>query len=429
MFGFFASQDKKMRDNAANWLELAEKVFQFRRDILAPAQVDELQLRRSELQLLVKEKAGAEKLKLAIERLEEVMRRTGGAVYPKTALIENVEFFLVAAIVILGIRTYFVQPFKIPTNSMWPSYNGMTPEVFKTPAEEPGIPAMAARLLAFGAWPHRLNAPVEGEIFIPVGGEARGIVSCRVVGGRSWLVLPAQVREYTIFVGDEAVRTQVPMDFDFDWAVYEAFFGQSGRAYSVQNLLSEVQRKIDAREIVDRTINGQTVKCVRTGKRVRAGERIFSFDELTGDQLFVDRMSYHFVRPSVGSGFVFRTGNIPDIARQAGDQYYIKRLVGTPGDKMEIREPGLYRNGAPITGSSAFANNAQRANRYSGYWSMGLLSPQRVTEVPKNAFMALGDNSYNSQDGRYWGFVPSKDVVGRPIFVYYPFASRWGPAR
>ena len=49
------------------------------------------------------------------------MRRTGGAIYPKTALIENVEFFLVAAIVILGIRTYFVQPFKIPTNSMWPT--------------------------------------------------------------------------------------------------------------------------------------------------------------------------------------------------------------------------------------------------------------------------------------------------------------------
>ena len=429
MFGFFASQDKKMRDNAANWLELAEKVFQFRRDVLAPAQVDELQSRRGELHVLVKEKAGAEKLKLGIERLEDVMRRTGGAIYPKTALIENVEFFLVAAIVILGIRTYFVQPFKIPTNSMWPSYNGMTPEVFKTAADEPGVPLMAARLLAFGAWPHRLDAPVDGEILIPVGGEARGIVSCRVVGGRSWLVLPAQVREYTLFVGDEAVKTQVPMDFDFDWAIYETFFAGSGKPYSVQNLLAEVQRKVDARDLVDRTVNGQTVKCVRTGKRVRAGERIFSFDELTGDQLFVDRITYHFIRPSVGSGFVFRTGNIPDIARQSGDQYYIKRLVGTPGDKMEIREPGLYRNGAPITGSSAFADNAKRANRYAGYWSMGLLSPRRITEVPKNSYLALGDNSYNSQDGRYWGFVPAKDVVGRPIFVYYPFAGRWGPAR
>src|SRR6187455_96322 len=140
MFGLFASQEKKMRDNAGNWLELAEKVFHFRRDVLAPAQVDELQSRRSELQGLLKDRAGAEKLKLGIERLEEVMRRSGGAIYPKTALIENVEFFLVAAIVILGIRTYFVQPFKIPTNSMWPTYNGMTPQVFKTAAEEPGIP-------------------------------------------------------------------------------------------------------------------------------------------------------------------------------------------------------------------------------------------------------------------------------------------------
>ena len=124
---------------------------------------------------MVKERAGPEKLKLGIERLEEILRRTGGAIYPKTALVENVEFFLVAAIVILGIRTYFVQPFKIPTNSMWPTYNGMTPEVYKAPAEEPSMPAVAARLAAFGAWPHRVDAPVSGEILVPVGGEARGV--------------------------------------------------------------------------------------------------------------------------------------------------------------------------------------------------------------------------------------------------------------
>src|SRR5215212_3225897 len=173
MFGFFASQEKKMRENAANWLELADKVYHYRRDVLLPAQVSELQSRSVELQALLKERAGAEKLKLAIERLEDVLRRTGGAIYPKTALVENVEFFLVAAIVILGIRTYFVQPFKIPTNSMWPTYNGMTPEAWTTPAEEPSAPAVAARLVAFGAWPHRIDAPTEGEILVPVGGEAR----------------------------------------------------------------------------------------------------------------------------------------------------------------------------------------------------------------------------------------------------------------
>ena len=52
-----------------------------------------------------------------------------------------------------------------------------------------------------------------------------------------------------------------------------------------------------------------------------------------------------------------------------------------------------------------------------------------MLEIPKDKYYALGDNSYNSQDGRYWGFVPAKDVVGRPIFVYYPFSRHWGPAR
>src|SRR6185295_17419795 len=171
MFGFFASQDSKMRENAANWLELADKVYHFRRDVLPPAQVAELQSRTADLKALLKEKAGAEKLKLAIERLEEVLRRTGGAIYPKSALVENVEFFLVAAIVILGIRTYFVQPFKIPTNSMWPTYNGMTPEVFAKQSDEPSAAAVAARAVMFGAWPHRLDAAGDGEILVPVGGE------------------------------------------------------------------------------------------------------------------------------------------------------------------------------------------------------------------------------------------------------------------
>ena len=428
MFGFFASQEKKMRDNAGNWLELADKVYHYRRDVLTPALVTELQLRTAELKAMVKDRAGPEKLKLGIERLEEVMRRTGGAIYPKTALVENIEFFLVAAIVILGIRTYFVQPFKIPTNSMWPTYNGMTPEVYKSRAEEPGPIAVGARLLAFGAWPHRVDAPADGEIVVPVFGEARGIVNCQIVPGRSWLVIPTQLREYTLFVGNKEVKIKVPLDFDFDWAVYDSFLGGQ-TPYSTQAMQAAVQRKIQSGQVETRVVNGRPVQCIKTGKSVRAGERMFSFDEVTGDQLFVDRMSYHFVRPSVGSGFVFRTGNIPAIADTSGDQYYIKRLVGVPGDKLEIREPGLFRNGAPITGSSSFAENAKRANRYGGYEARGGLAAGKVLEIPKDKYYALGDNSYNSQDGRYWGFVPAKDVVGRPIFVYYPFSRHWGPAR
>jgi signal peptidase I len=62
MFGLFASQEKKMRENAANWLELASKVYHFRRDVLSADQLAELQGQTAALQALVKEKAGAEKL-------------------------------------------------------------------------------------------------------------------------------------------------------------------------------------------------------------------------------------------------------------------------------------------------------------------------------------------------------------------------------
>jgi signal peptidase I len=170
----------------------------------------------------------------------------------------------------------------------------------------------------------------------------------------------------------------------------------------------------------------------RTGKYVKAGERMLSFDIITGDQLFVDRMSYHFVRPKIGSGFVFRTTNIPgtlDRNQNHIDSYYIKRLAGQPGDKLEIRNGVLHRNGAPITGAQAFADNAERNGKYRGYQNTGLLSAGQTYTVSENGYIALGDNSYNSSDSRYWGEVPKKDAVGRPLWVFYPFNNHWGPAK
>ncbi len=426
----FFSNEEKMRANAANWIELADKVWHFRRDLLNEKESNELLGRTSELRAQLKARADAAKLKLSIESLEGVLRRTGGAMYPKTSLVENVEFFLVAAIVILGIRTYFVQPFKIPTNSMWPTYNGMTPEVYQTPEEEPGALATAGRLLAFGAWPHRVDAPASGEVLIPIGQGGRGYVAWDSAPGRSWLIFPTTLREYTLFVGDTPVKIKVPLDFDFDWAIYDAFFRNGPDDFYRQRKLGDIlQRAWQAGNFEVRVINGERVRCVKTGKRVNAGERMFSFDEMTGDQLFVDRVSYHFMPPKVGSGFVFRTGGIPYIANRAGDQYYIKRLVGVPGDTLQIEGTTLVRNGEPIEGSEAFKANAEQQGRYPGYQASGLLAPGETVSVGPNEFFALGDNSPNSEDGRVWGFVPEKDVIGRPLMIYYPFTRRWGPSK
>jgi signal peptidase I len=443
MFGFFDSQEKKMRDNASNWLELSEKVLNYRRDMLSAKESDELVGKIEGLRQLQKGRADAARLKLGIESLEGVLMRTGGAVYPKTSLVENVEFFLVAAIVILGIRTYFVQPFKIPTNSMWPTYFGMTAENFPPGATAPGALARVFRFVAYGAQGRTMVAPRDGEVTVPMfinGDGSRFTVAYTKKPGRKWLVMPTQVKEYTFLVDGVPASVQVPADFgesEFDDLVFNTFY-PSRDAVRAQiekerqaGRIEEASQKIDVSG--DRLYVAQRVPM---GINVRAGHPILRFDVLAGDQLFVDRVSYQFMRPTVGQGFVFRTDHIPEIERAYGDQYFVKRLIGTPGDSIEVREPMIYRNGAPITGSKAFDLNANRVFPYKGYFNASrddsrysMLFPGETIRVPDHGYLAMGDNSHDSFDGRFWGYVPEKDVVGRPLFIYYPFTRRWGTAK
>ena len=430
-FGLFDSVEKKMRDTAANWLELADKVYSYRRDHLSD--VDRVALQQSALSLRqqLREKSDASKLKLGIEALEVVLRRTGGTHYPKSGIMENVEFFVVAAIVILGVRMYFVQPFKIPTNSMWPSYNGMTPEVFATKADEPGPLAKVIRLAAMGARSRTMDAPLDGEISIPITGNVERVsIPYREVSGRDWLLFPARYKEYTLFVNNQPVSVTVPRDFDFEWVIRDAFIPKQASGHDPGGVDLAKYLTDNPAQVV-RASDGKPLW--RTGKKVRAGDRVLAFDILTGDQLFVDRVSYHFIQPRPGDGFVFRTDHInsPYMQDSSGrqlEQYYIKRLAGTPGDTLEIRDYTLYRNGKPAEGAKVYDSNAKRAPHYSGYRASGLLAPGQLYTVPADSYIALGDNSANSQDSRYWGAVQSQDVVGRPLFIYYPFTHRWGPA-
>jgi len=423
-----------MRENADNWLQLADKIFHFRRDQLTETQLQDLRAKSTDLRLKLKQRADASKLKLGIESLEGVLRQVGGTFYPKSALVENVEFFLVAAIIVLGIRTYILQPFKIPTNSMWPSYYGLTGENFPPGTEAPGIAGRVFRFLTLGAQRRTMTAPADGEVAARFFADGR--VAFTVRTGTKWLVIPTQVLEYTLFVGGAETSVQVPYDFkDFDRLFQNTFFGGSAgfaKFIEAAGHNGGVQRT----EILNQDGAGgaKSAFLIKLGRTARAGEPLMRFDVLTGDQLFVDRVSYNFVRPAVGDGFVFRTRNIAGIGV---DQYYIKRLVGRPGDKIEIREPVLYRNGQPITGARAFDLNARRVGLYRGYFNTPrdpryggnyLFAGDSLT-VPPHGFFALGDNSSNSEDGRYWGFVPEKDVVGRPLFIYYPFTRRWGVAR
>lgn len=435
MFGFLLSQQGKMRQNASNWLEVAERVRRFRRDQLNDGQIQRLTAAAGDLRARLKDRADASRLKMSIEALEVVLRDVGGRMYPVSSLVENVEFFLVAAIVILGIRAYFVQPFKIPTNSMWPSYFGMTHELFEPKRDDPGILRSAGRFLAFGARHYSVKAPADGEVMIPAFVDSsQGLQPAySVKSGRSFLIFPTMKKEYVFSVGGRMATVTVPADFDFAAVLDDALKGdQPSLGAALQSMFAANRSRIQRTPITSRD-NPDRVETyaywIPTGMHVKQGEPILSFDLLTGDLLFVDRFRYNFVRPQVGQGFVFKTGNIPMLSEREGDKYFIKRLVGTPGDTLEIRQPALFRNGEPITGAASFRKEAQREGLYPGYVNNGLLGTGEKLTVPEDKYFALGDNSPRSWDGRAWGFVPEKDVVGTPLFIYYPFTRRLGPAR
>lgn len=425
-----------MTHTARQWLDLAAKVTHYRRDILPARELAELQAQTQSLRTLVREQAEPAKLKLGVESLEACLRRSGGNFYPKRSLAENVEFFLVAAIVVLGFRTYFVQPFKIPTNSMWPSYYGMTAQ--NLPPDQPslGLITRAFRFVAFGAQRREALAPASGQVSADF--FENGELAYTIQRGRSWLIFPALVKQYTFYVDGQPVSFTVPQDFhsvnqvmlatffDGDPAVFDSYLRKVAKENELTVRMSHIQ---------DGTQEYARVVRVPLPRTVQQGIPVIRFDILTGDQLFVDRFSFNFVRPQVGEGFVFRTGQIhspymrdPLTGRQI-DEYYIKRLVGLPGDTLEIKDYTLYRNGAPITGAAAFAKNARRSDHYVGYRNLMSLGVGETMTVPPNHFLALGDNSADSKDGRYWGYVPAKEAVGRPLFIYYPFTKRWGPAR
>ena len=168
------------------------------------------------------------------------------------------------------------------------------------------------------------------------------------------------------------------------------------------------------------------------GRTYRRGDIIARGTIDTGDQVFVDKFSYNFVKPHRGDVFVFRTNHIFGIREDpgTGSPFYIKRLAGLPGDRLRIDPPFLYINEEKAEGFG-FKRVMAAKPPYRGY-ALGrdyLAQPSRSFTVPRHGYFALGDNSYNSYDSRYWGPVPEENLVGRGLFVYWPFNRHWGLIR
>lgn len=113
---------------------------------------------------------------------------------------------------------------------------------------------------------------------------------------------------------------------------------------------------------------------------------------------------------------------------------YVKRVVGLPGDTLEMRDKTVYLNGRPLDEPYArYIDRQGDAVHPDMNWQSNHLIARTTREyhptrdnwgpivVPDDGYFVLGDNRDNSEDSRYWGFVPRESIRGRPWFVYYSF--------
>jgi signal peptidase I len=355
-------------------LKGARRVVNYERDRAKPEQIGQLEAKVSDLKAALKAKS-EKKVDEAEKNLIPLLTR----VQPTRTLRgirDNLELIIVAIVLALGIRAFYLQPFKIPTGSMQPTLNGVIGHKMET-----APPNMLIRAFQFVAL-----------------GRTYEEVICQAARDQIVRVTPATINHF------------------WDGSMIQM---ASGARYPVGISPSVLSRQMG----------------LRVGQTFSQGEAIVRGYADLGDQLFVDKVTYNFVGAHRGDIFVFRTNEIDGIepGPDGSSQHYIKRLGGLPGDTLRIDQPQLFVNGGPAV-EFGFKRVESRAGDYTGYtnnlpgfMSMRYLGDRNATvNVPPHNYFALGDNSADSADSRYWGFVPQDNVVGRGLFVYWPFTNHWG---
>lgn len=358
---------------ARHVLHAGKKLLHYKRDLWNEAQIAACEEILAALKKAIRSR-NREAIKTQTEALEKLAQKLVRP-EPHQGLRENIEVFIVAIVLAAGIRAYFLQPFKIPTGSMQPTLYG----VVGYPTDKPA-PNILARAAQFA------------------------------IIGRSWIDIRAEREEIVV-----ALRERTMLNFFIFTDIVTMDSQGRQKTYTAFAPADVIRRDF-------KVFPGQS--------RYSPGEPIVQGYVDTGDQVFVDKMSYNFVHPKRGDVFVFRTTNIRGIAADH-TQYYIKRLAGLPGDKLQIKPPYLYVNDK-LAPEKVFARVMSLENGYKGYSNMGamhLKSPDETFIVPPNCYFALGDNSNNSSDSRNWGIVPEQNVTGRGFIVYWPFTKRWGLIR
>jgi signal peptidase I len=127
---------------------------------------------------------------------------------------------------------------------------------------------------------------------------------------------------------------------------------------------------------------------------------------MEGDRILVSKFIYKFKEPKRGDVIVF-------VSPEDKKKDFIKRLIGLPGEKVEISNGTILINGKAVDSDSVMRE------RY--YYNRGDFGREnQIIQIPDDAYYVLGDNSISSRDSRYWGFMPKKYLIGKAFLIYWP---------
>ena len=145
---------------------------------------------------------------------------------------------------------------------------------------------------------------------------------------------------------------------------------------------------------------------------------------LIGDHLLVNKFVFGPTRPQAEKKFLPvrepRRGDIvvfkyPD----EPERDFIKRVIGLPGDTLELRNKKVYVNGQPL--DEPYVHFLEPASTSQEVTSFDVRERYGPVRVPGDQYFVMGDNRDNSQDSRYWGFLPRSYIKGRALMIYWSY--------
>ena len=137
------------------------------------------------------------------------------------------------------------------------------------------------------------------------------------------------------------------------------------------------------------------------------GDRIFANKFVYGARIPFTDIRFPAVKdPQRGDIIIFLSPETPK-------KDFVKRLIALEGEKVEIKNGNIYINGKRLEAPLSIRSNY--------YYNRGDYGKEgEAVTVPEGNYYVLGDNSANSRDSRYWGFVPKRNLIGKAILVYWP---------